>query len=227
MPKGAKPGENRFGGFQGSSQKYREQRIINEVIPRLKTYIGKMSFNGITPYCRFCAELFNDGLPINEKTIGYRTIEQNNLYWTLVGELYYKHWGTNEQLKSQQQALAGKLAIKQEVRLQAKLDQALKENHALKATLRAHGSTDKDQSELTSAQTEPTTEFRDKFDKTCRALKLVLDATDGTFEADTSAIKITCTYDDLEPKEGLVPKQLAEPYITWLKAKEDKTGGRS
>lgn len=57
-------------------------------------------------------------------------------------------------------------------------------------------------------------------------MSLVIDRSEGMFEVDTEAMKITCTFDDLEAEEGLVPKPLAQPYIEWSLEKQKKTGGR-
>ena len=227
MATGAKTGENRFKNYQGSSTQYRMQRIEEIVIPRLKTLIGKASFTGKTGFCKVCEGLYNDNLPINEKPIGYRTLEQNQSYWQLLGEYYFRHWGANEDTDTQANNLRGKLAIKNEKLLKEQLELIIKENEALKAALRNHGASD---SSLPAPQ-PPTgvleSELIDKFDKTCRALNLVIKATDGTIEVDTDAVKIICHFDALEDEKGLVPKELAQPYVTWWLDRKKKTGGRT
>ena len=65
-----------------------------------------------------------------------------------------------------------------------------------------------------------------KFDKTCRALMAVLKKSDGMFVVDMKAGKINCAFDDLESDEGLVPKEVAEPFVLWMKAKESNHGGQ-
>lgn len=222
MSKGAKPGQNRFAGSQTRNRDYRIARIKDEVIPKLKTFAGKTSFDGVTPYSRFCAELYNDGLPVNEKKIGYRTLVQSTDYWALIGPIYYKHWDSTGKMESQKDKLVGKLAAQRADQLQAEADRLRKENEALRSALRSHGA---------SLVALPDTKHSDqgfmaKFDKTCRALKLVLDASDGMFIVDVDAVKICCTFNDLEPEEGLAPKELAEPFIAWMKAKEGAYGNR-
>lgn len=212
MSKGAKPGQNRFAGSQKRNLDYRISRIKEELIPKLKAYAGKATFDGITPFSRFCAELYNDGLPVNEKKIGYRTFVQSSDYWALIGPLYYKYWDSKGGMEPTKDKLVGKLASQRANELQSEVERLRSEVDALRAALRIHG-----------ASPVPIVNQQDgdpktlaKFDKTCRALKLVLDASDGMFVADLSAHKITCAFNDLEPLEGLVPKELAEPFVAWM-----------
>jgi len=225
MPKGAKKGENRFKQAQDTKQSERVARIKNEVVPRIKALVGHVTITGVTPYCRLCAKLYAEGLPVNEKPIGYRTFQQNSAYWELVGPLYYKHWDADEQLTNLQEKMIGQLAVKEADRLKEELDHVRKENDALRAALRAHGASAPHPPELTSPDTSDT-EFMDKFDRTCRALWLVLDAAE-TIKLDEEAVKITCEHDDLEPDEGLVSRDLVKPYFDWLQAKQAKTGDYS
>lgn len=216
MTKGAKKGQNRFAGSQKRHCDYRVARIREEVIPKLKAFAGKISFDGITPYSRFCAELYNDGLPVNEKKIGYRTLVQSSDYWALVGPIFYKYWDSAGNMESKKEKLVGKLAAHRADQLQAENDKLKKEAEALRSALRNHGA-----SSLSLPDAKHVDQgFMVKFDKTCRALKLVLDASDGMFVTDMQTKKICCTYDDLEPIEGLVPTDVLEPFIQWLKARE-------
>ncbi|MBK3868772.1 hypothetical protein GFL09_13970 [Pseudomonas stutzeri] len=220
MTKGAKPGQNRFANAQKRNCEYRIKRIKDEVIPKLKSFVGKTSFSGVTPFSRFCAEIYNDGLPVNEKKISYRTLVQSTEYWTLIGPIYYKNWDSEGNMESKKDKLVGKLATQRADRLQTDLDRLKNEIHALQAALRNHGAS------LTPLPDSKHSdqEFRTKFDKTCRVLKLVLDASEGMFTVDTGAKKISCAYNDLEPLEGLAPKELIEPFILWLKDKEKNHG---
>jgi hypothetical protein len=220
MSKGAKPGQNRFAGSQKKSRDYRISRIKDEVVPRLKTFAGKTSFAGVTPFSRFCAELYNAELPVNEKKIGYRTLVQSTDYWALIGPLFYKHWDSSGNMASTKDKLVGKLAVQRADQLQSEADRLRKENEALRSALRSHG---------VSAVALPDAKnsdqgFMAKFDKTCRVLLQVLKKSDGMFDVDIKAEKITCTFDDLEPAEGLVPRDIAEPFVLWMKAKESKNG---
>lgn len=220
MSKGAKPGQNRFAGSQKRNRDYRITRIKDEVIPKLKAFAGKTSFDGVTPFSRFCAELYNDGLPVNEKKIGYRTLVQSKEYWTLLGPIYYKLWDAAGSMESKKDKIVGKLAVQRADQLQADADRLKKENDALRSVLRAHGASPAPLPDTNQVDQG----FMEKFDKTCRALKLVLDASEGMFTVDMSAKKITCEFNDLEPLEGLVPTELAEPFIHWMKAREKAHG---
>ncbi|WP_439869591.1 hypothetical protein ACTACT_19525 [Pseudomonas syringae] len=221
MTKGAKPGQNRFAGAQKRSLDYRLTRIKDEVIPRLKAFVGKTSFVGVTPFSQFCAELYNDGLAVNEKKIGYRTLVQNSEYWSLVGPIYYRYWDPSNNMESKKDSLVGKLAVQRADRLQADIGRLEKEVKALRAALRAHGASP---TALTEGKINDEG-FMARFDKTCRVLKLVLDASDGMFTADIQAKKISCAYNDLEPAEGLAPKELIEPFISWMQSKEKDHDG--
>lgn len=220
MSKGAKPGQNRFAGSQKRHVEYRVSRIKEEVIPKLKSFVGKTSFDGVTPFSRFCAELYNSDLPVNEKKIGYRTLVQSTEYWKLIGPIYFKHWDSSGSMEYKKDKLVGKLAVQRADQLQAETDRLRKEIEALRSAFRSHG---------VSPTALPDSQhvdqgFMEKFDKTCRALKLVLDASEGMFTVDMDAVKISCKFNDLEPQEGLAPKELVEPFVLWMKAKGSAHG---
>lgn len=222
MSKGAKPGQNRFAGAQKRHRDYRIKRIKEEVIPKLKSFIGKTSFSGATPFSRFCAELYNSDLPVNERKIGYRTIIQSTEYWSLIGPIYYKNWDSSTNMESKKDKLVGKLATQRAGRLQTDLERLKKEVLALQAALRSHGASLTSQPDSILSDQD----FMTRFDKTCRVLKLVLDASEGMFTVDTDTTKISCAYNDLEPLEGLAPKELIEPFVLWLKDKEKDHGAK-
>ncbi len=220
MSKGAKPGQNRFADTQKRHHDYRTTRIKDEVIPKLKAFVGKASFSGVTPFSRFCAELYNDGLPVNEKRIGYRTLVQNTEYWTLIGPIYYKHWDSSDNMEQKKDKIVVKLATQRADRLQIDIERLKLEILALQAALRCHGAAPTTLPDSIHSDQD----FLTKFDKTCRVLKLVLDTSEGMFTVDTNAMKISCAYNDLEPLEGLAPKELIEPFVLWLKDKEKNHG---
>ena len=222
MSKGAKPGQNRFADSQKIKQDYRIARIKEEVIPKLKAFAGKTSFAGVTPFSKFCAEIYNNDLPINEKKMGYRTLVQNSDYWGLIGPIYYRYWDPTSDIASKKDKHVGKLAMRRADQLQAETEKLKMENDALRSALRNHGA---------SPATLPNPQqidqgFMLKFDKVCRALKLVLDASDGMFTIDMKAKKICCMFNDLEPLEGLVPADLVDPFIFWMKEKEADHDGQ-
>ncbi|MBI6750752.1 hypothetical protein [Pseudomonas syringae] len=222
MSKGAKPGQNRFARSQKRHIDYRVSRIKEEVIPKLKSFVGKTSFDGVTPFSRFCAELYNADLPVNEKKIGYRTLVQSTEYWKLIGPIYFKHWDSSGSMESKKDKLIGKLAVQRADQLQVETDRLRKEIEALRSAFRSHGA-----SPVALPDSQHIDQgFMVKFDRTCRALKLVLEASEGMFIVDVDAVKISCQFNDLEPQEGLAPKELVEPFVLWMKAKESKNGDR-
>lgn len=225
MPRGAKKGENRFRGSQESKREFRLERINNHVIPRLKTLIGKVTFDGKTPFCKVCAEFFNEDLPVNEANIGYRTFEQNPDYWEAVGTLYFKHWDSDIELKTHQERVMNALSAKESSSVKEENKRLKEENEALRAALRAHGAEEK-QHVLPESPEGYSSKDAD-FDRVCRALDIVIEASDEIFEIHEDQLKISSNLHDLGPAEGLVPKSLAEPFIKWRKERREKTGGRS
>lgn len=225
MPKGAKKGENRFKGSQKQKKEFRLDRIINHVIPRLKTLIGRATFDGKTPFCKVCAEFFNEDLPVNEEKIGYRTFEQNPEYWDKVGTLYFQHWASGDELKTHQERVMSALTAKESSSVREENKRLKEENEALRAALRAHGAKDRPHQIPTSNE-----EFSGKaadFDRVCRALDIVIESSDEIFEIHEDEMKITSNLDALGPAGCLIPKSLAEPFIKWRKERREKTGGRS
>lgn len=224
MARGAKKGENRFKGSQQQRKDFRLDRIRNHVIPRLKTLIGRVTFDGKTPFCKVCADIFNEDLPVNEKNMGYRTFEQNPDYWGKVGTLYFQHWATNDELKTHKERVVHALTAKASGSLRAENKRLKDENEALRAALRAHGVEER-QHELISDSEDSYGKSAD-FDRVCRALEIVIEASDEIFEIHEDERKITSNLYDLGPADGLVPKALAEPFIKWRKERRKKTGAR-
>lgn len=225
MPKGAKKGENRFKGSQQERQNFRLERIKSHVIPRLKTLVGRVTFDGKTPFCKVCADIFNEDLPVNERKMGYRTFEQNSVYWSKVGTLYFQHWASNDELKTHQDRVINTLATIESRSVKEENRRLKEENEALRSALRAHGA-EKMSHELPFRNEEPSGKAAD-FDRVCRALDIVIDASDEIFEVHEDEMKIISNLYDLGPAEGLVPKALAEPFIKWRKERREKTGDRS
>ncbi len=224
MPKGAKPGENRFKSSQLKKIDFRRRRIEEHVLPGLKALIGRVQINGPTPFCKICADLYNRDLPVNENKMGYRTFEQNIEYWKLVGKLFHQHWDNDENLESRKNAISDRLTIKENHDLARNLERLQAENDALKATLRVHGA---NAAEEIHPQLTSKAESNHSFESVCLALKIIIEASNGLFLIDESSQKITSTFDDLEPEEGLVPKEVAVPFIRWYQQRKEKTGGRS
>lgn len=224
MPKGAKKGENRFAGSQKKLLDDRYNRIHEVVKPTIQSYVGKITIKGKAAYCKLCAEIFNKDLPVNEKKISYRTIEQNLHYWSLLGPIFHRHWDSKEGLENSKTKLTGQLAARENQRLKNRIDELNQWNEALQTTLRNHGA------ELTDEQYANRSDdaaSNYQFELTCRALKIVIDASNGSFAIDKAAKKITRTWDDLEDESGLVSKELLEPFLEWLSERDRKTGGRS
>jgi len=220
MSKGAKPGQNRFAGVQKRNLDFRLARLKDEVVPKLKCFVGKTSFDGITPFSRFCAELYNDGLPVNEKKISYRTLVQSTDYWTLIGPIFYKHWDASDSIEAKKNKLVGTLAIRRADELRSQVERLNKEVNALRSALRNYGASP---APLPDAHHSDQA-FMEKFDKTCRLLQLVLDGSDNMLTVDLEATKMSYAYNDLEPAEGIAPKDLVTPFVSWMKERR-KTHG--
>lgn len=224
MPKGAKKGENRFIGTQTKSKQFRLNRIDEVVVPKLNTLVGKVKFEGKTPFCKVCAEYFNENLPVNESKIGYRTFEQNLEYWEKVGAVYFRYWASDPELHEHRERVQAALMAKESSNLKEQNKRLTQENEALRAALRAHGAE--------AASPKPTSDAprssveADDFDRVCRALKLVIDASEEIFELDKDEMQIISNLTDLNPKGGLVPKSLAEPFFEWLRIWQGKSGGQ-
>ena len=221
--RGAKKGENRFAPSQQKRQDLRIKRIRDEVLPRLKAMVGKVSFKGVTPFCKLCADIYNESLPVNEKQIGYRTFEQNPKYWEIIGTVYYRYWSADEDIDAHRKRVMIALTTKESSTVKEKNKRLKQEVDTLRAVLRAHGAEETTPS-LPSAD-HPKTDIIADFDRVCRALKRVIDASEDIFEVHEKEMKITSNLYDLEPAEGLVPKSLAEPFIRWLQERRERMGG--
>jgi len=222
MAKGAKKGENRFSGAQTKLQNFRIGRIKSHVIPKIQALAGKISIVGITPFCRLCADIYNEDLPINEKEIGYRTIEQNTKYWEILGTLYYKYWSSNEEVNAHKKLILEALTTHESNGLKQENKRLNQEINALRAALRAHGAEENPHALLSD---NAIFDSGADFDRVCRALKLVIDSSEDIFEVHENEMKITSNLTDLNPDEGLVPKTLAEPFIKWLQERQKKIEG--
>jgi hypothetical protein len=223
MSRGAKKGENRFSGSQEKRQNFRIERIKSHVIPKLKALAGKVSINGQTPFCKLCASIYNENLPVNEKRVGYRTFEQNTKYWEIVGTTYYTYWGSDDDITAHRKRVMDALTAKESSRLKEENKRLKQKIDALRAALKAHGAEDKPRA--LPSEDHPKTDKTADFDRVCRALKLVIDSSEDIFDVHEEEMKITCNLYDLEPTEGLVPKSLAEPFIRWLQERREKMGG--
>lgn len=222
MPKGAKKGENRFSCAQAERQNFRVKRIKTHVVPRLKALAGKVSINGQTPFCKLCADIYNEDLPVNEKKIGYRTLEQNMKYWEILGSIFNTYWRTNEKISVHRNRVLGALTAIESNGLKAENKRLSQEVDALRAALRTHGA---EESPHSLPSDSPKVDKTADFDRVCRALMLVIDSSEEIFEIHEDEMKITCNLTDLNPDEGLVPKPLAEPFIKWLQERRKKMGG--
>jgi hypothetical protein len=223
MPKGAKKGENRFKSKQDKLLTFRAERLKNNVLPTIKSYVGKISVNGKSAYCKLCAAIFNQDLPVNEKPIGYRTIEQNIKYWELVGPIYHRHWEPDGDAENTKRNIQSQIHARQNAQLKEQVEDLKEKVLALEAALKNHGADLK----IESPESVDGESHIKEFELTCIALKTVIDASDEEFLVDDKNSKITCSSDDLEPQEGLVPKAIAKPFIDWLQERRVKTGVRS
>lgn len=120
----------------------------------------------------------------------------------------------------------GALTTKESSRVKDENRRLQQEVDALRGALKAHGAEEKPGAALPSEKLPQVDKAAD-FDRVCRALKLVIDASEDIFDVHEEEMKITCNLYDLQKSGGLVPKSLAEPFIKWLQARREKMRGRS
>ena len=216
MSKGAKKGENRFKASQKASISYRVERIKTHVIPKIKSLSLHMKVNSSTAYCKLCAKLFNDGLSLNDKPIGYRVIKQNWDYWELLGPVYYQLFEKNEDLDDFKKESILRLEIKE---LQEKLENKEQEVNALSAMLRKVSSAHPKKPVQMESETSV---YIQNLDKLCRIILAIIESTDGVIFIDRENSSIRNLADDFEGEEGLLPKEVTRPFIDWLNNRDEK-----
>lgn len=92
MSKGAKKGENRFKKSQDESVSFRINRLKDHVVPEIKAICDHTYIKNRTKFLKMCTIIFNNDLPVNEKKITHRTIDNNAKYWRIVGKVYHYYY---------------------------------------------------------------------------------------------------------------------------------------
>jgi len=217
MGRGAKKGSNRFEGFQDEIQGFRVDRLQLNVVPILKTMSSHAKINSINKFTKLCAQLFNTDLPITDKPISYRTIKQNEIYWQVVGDVYYRYFQKEDSLEGFKNDSLLKLEIKE---LNDLLSEKENEIRVLKLML---GKKKSHETPVIIDKSAIDTSI--DLDKLCRVISNLIDAFDGVIEVNVDKGAINNLANDFEPEYGILPLDIVKPYINWLKNKEEKLGG--
>ena len=163
-----------------------------------------------------CAKLFNDGLSLNDKPIGYRVIKQNWDYWELLGPVYYQLFEKNEDLDDFKKESILRLEIKE---LQEKLENKEQEVNALSAMLRKVSSAHPKKPVQMESETSV---YIQNSDKLCRIILAIIESTDGVIFIDRENSSIRNLSDDFEGEEVLLHKEVTRPFIDWLNNRDEK-----
>ncbi len=212
MARGAKPGENRFKNSQKSLTSFRLARLLDVVVPKLKALSAHTSISSVNKFCSLAAEIYNENLPVNEKPISYRRLNQNEQYWKAIGSVYYQHFKKKQNLEEFKKASSTILSSKRLVYLESQLERLKAENNALRNSL---------------SSTKPTAQSNDKdeLERTQRDIENmgriieILISKYGVIKVDTDGIALRDLADDLESPEGIAPSHVVKPYIEWHKNK--------
>jgi len=219
MPKGAKPGENRFKGAQKALTRYRVSRLRDIVVPKLKTLASHATVDSINKFCSLAAEIYNQDLPVNEQPISYRRLNQSEQYWEIVGPVYYQYFEKKQKLNDFKKSSTTSLKNQRIDELEGQIDRLKAENKALRATL-THSPSDlvkEDSGALENAQVD--------IDRMARIIELMVSKS-GVVEVFLDEVAMRDLAEDLEDPQGMLPREVVEPYIRWLKNKKAKLGER-
>ncbi|NRP09354.1 MULTISPECIES: hypothetical protein [unclassified Marinobacterium] len=218
MPRGAKPGENRFKGAQKALTKYRLNRLKDIVVPKLRALAAHTSISSINKFCSLAADIYNEDLPVNENPISYRRLNQSKDYWAIVGPVYYQHFAKKKNLEDFKASSTSTLNSQRVNELDKQIERLQAENRALRLSL---GSLPKSPEKADTGDSERSQRDIDNMGK---VIELLI-AKYGVVEVDLEGIALRDLADDLEEVEGMLPKDVVESYIRWLKNKSSKLNG--
>lgn len=214
MPRGAKTGENRFKGAQEALTGYRLSRINEVVIPEVKALSAHTEINSINKYCRLCSDIYNRDLPINEKPISYRRLNQSDKYWGIIGPVYYKYFEKNHDLEDFKSRSSQALIKRELEEANEKLARYENENRVLKLTL----SNESLNIDTTGSNNEQLN--AEDIDNMGRIINLLIEKIQ-VVEISKEDGALRDLSDDFEDAEGMLPKHIVASYIRWLSRKSE------
>lgn len=217
MPRGAKPGENRFKGAQKALTAFRCSRLKDVVAPKLKALSAHTSISSINKYCSLAAEIYNEDLPVNEQPISYRRLKQSEQYWSIVGPVYYRYFDKKKNLEDFKKSSGDALNNQRIADLQRQVDRFKAENNALRLSL---GGIPSDSKKTDMGDHE---RYLRDIENMGRIIEILI-AKYGVVEVDLDGVALRDLADDLEDSEGMLPRDTVESYIRWLQNKKTKLG---
>lgn len=219
MAKGAKPGENRFKGAQILLVSYRSERLREIVAPKLRTLSANINVNSLNKFLKLASDTYNDDLPINEKPISPDTIKKNNDYWKIIGPIYFRSFANKENLDAFKKSAVSSLNSQKVKELETELKVLKSENDMFKSQISFENLI-----ALSEVDNDKDNHLKD-IDSLCKIIKHLIKLSGGVISVSKEDMVIRDLSDDLEGKNGMLPKEIVEPYLRWLKDREEKFGG--
>tara|TARA_Y100000034_G_scaffold95432_1_gene115951 strand:- start:639 stop:1310 length:672 start_codon:yes stop_codon:yes gene_type:complete len=221
MARGAKSGENRFKNAQQSLVNYRLNRLNNCVVDKLKTIAMHSTVSSINKFCHLAQDIYNDGLPVNEKPISYRRLKTNPDYWNIIGPVFYKYFEKKPDLEHFKNE-ANKASMKVEIEhLKEELEKSKKENRVLSLALENSGSNETSDAPVANDKYNL---LLKEHDNLCKIIELLINKYQ-VVEIDFDAVALRDRADTLEDDEGMLPTDIVKPFIDWLINKNEKFDG--
>ncbi|EIZ1548381.1 hypothetical protein B5X20_RS03500 [Vibrio parahaemolyticus] len=212
MPKGALKGQNRFKGTQEANISFRVKRLEEHVVPQMKAICDNAHIPNKTKFQKFCADVFNKDLPLNEKKITQRTIASNDKYWSIVGAVFHSYYDpknatTLEALRKEGlNVLNDKMRIEE---LQSERNRLQKENEALNRYIAKSKLEHK-------SPTESSVMDNKTVNNLIATIDFLIKATDGVVSIDKETRTITNLADDIN---GELHKTISSTYFDILEGK--------
>ena len=216
MARGASPGENRFKSAQKALMEYRLARLNDVVVPKLKALSTHTSVNSINKFCNLAAGIYNEDLPINERPISYRRLNQSELYWNIIGTVYHRHFEKKQNLEDFKKSSSRAFNNQQVVKLEHQIERLKAENKTLRLSLSGLPSKNEKASDSDGLERS-----QQDIENLARIIELLI-AKYGVVEIDFNGVALRDLADDLEAPEGMLPRDVVEPFIRWLSNKKAK-----
>ena len=218
--RGAKVGENRFKASQIAKTTYRANRLSEVVLPKLKSLSNYSSIRSINNFCSVAADLYNENLPINENPIAKRVLKQNNKYWSILEPVYYNCFQEKDDLEKFKLSSVYNINENKIHELEYQLKRLDNENKVLRSAL----SGDQIQKQIKIENIDSVECLKRDIENMGKLIELLIDKY-GVINIDFDKGAIRDLSDDLEEAEGILPANVVESYIKWLKNKCKKISG--